>query len=133
MGNLTVPMQNSLRVKKTEAQVYLEHRDDAFAYLDARKEKYNASRVTPQEIVANTSVEKHWEAVTIYKEWLRNLGQEKWNNESSTKKASETTETQRQEESNPTEPTSTNTEEETIEEGTTSSPDGVGNSNGQDA
>ena len=98
MGNLTVPMRNIKDVEKTEAQVYLEHRKEVFEYLNKRKTKFNDSRVTPQEILENTSAEKSWEADSIYKDWLRNLGQEKTNVNSSTKKASETT-SEKQEES----------------------------------
>jgi len=80
MGNLTVPMKNVINVEKTEAKVYLEHRDSAFAYLDKRKaEGKSQHRITMQEIIEHTEVEQMWEASTIYREWLRNLGQEKWN------------------------------------------------------
>tara|TARA_Y100000593_G_C4277004_1_gene320641 strand:- start:253 stop:501 length:249 start_codon:yes stop_codon:yes gene_type:complete len=78
MGNLTVPNG------KTEAQVYLEHRDDAIKYLNGRRDKKLPYRITMQEIIDNTSVEKLWEAKTIYREWLRDSAQEKFDNESST-------------------------------------------------
>ena len=110
-----------------------EVKQTVFNYLDERRTKFNSTRVTIDELLSNTAIQKPAKANVLYREWLVKNAKEKLDNESSTKQASETTETQRQEESNPTEPTSTNTEEETIEEGTTSSPDGVGNSNGQDA
>ena len=113
-----------------------EVKQTVFNYLDERRTKFNSTRVTIDELLSNTAIQKPAKANVLYREWLVKNAKEKLDNESSTKQASETTETQRQEESNPTEPTPTNAKEETIEkraEGTESSPDGVGNSNGQDA
>ena len=79
MGNLTVPMKNNVQVAKKESQVYLEHRDSVFAYLDKMKSESGQLqfRVTLQDIIANTDAEKMWEASTLYKDWLRNSGKEK--------------------------------------------------------
>lgn len=77
MGNLTVPMKNNVQVAKKESQVYLEHRDSVFAYLDKLKSESGQFRVTLQDIIANTDAEKMWEASTLYKDWLRNSGKEK--------------------------------------------------------
>tara|TARA_Y100001963_G_scaffold50271_1_gene70399 strand:+ start:54 stop:293 length:240 start_codon:yes stop_codon:yes gene_type:complete len=76
MGNLTVPMKNNVQVAKKESQVYLEHRDSVFAYLDKLKSESGQFRVTLQDIIANTDAEKMWEASTLYKDWLRNSGKE---------------------------------------------------------
>ena len=76
MGNLTVPMKNNIQVAKKESQVYLEHRDSVFAYLDKLKSESGQFRVTLQDIIANTDAEKMWEASTLYKDWLRNSGKE---------------------------------------------------------
>ena len=76
MGNLTVPMKNNVQVAKKESQVYLEHRDSVFAYLDKLKSQSGQFRVTLQDIIANTDAEKMWEASTLYKDWLRNSGKE---------------------------------------------------------
>ena len=113
-----------------------EVKQTVFNYLDERRTKFNSTRVTIDELLSNTAIQKPAKANVLYREWLVKNAKEKLDNESSTKQASETTETQRQEESNPTEPTPTNAKEEPIEkraEGTESSPDGVGNSTGKDA
>ena len=77
MGNLTVPMKNVVQKEKKESQIYLEHRDSVFAYLDKMKSEIGQFRVTLQDIIANTDAEKMWEASTLYKDWLRNSGKEK--------------------------------------------------------
>ena len=77
MGNLTVPMKNVVQKEKKESQVYLEHRDSVFAYLDKMKGESGQFRVTPQDILENTDAEKLWEARTLYSDWLRNSGKEK--------------------------------------------------------
>ena len=77
MGNLTVPMKNVVQKEKKESQIYLEHRDSVFAYLDKLKSESGQFRVTLQDIIANTDAEKMWEASTLYKDWLRNSGKEK--------------------------------------------------------
>ena len=77
MGNLTVPMKNVIQKEKKESQVYLEHRESVFAYLDKMKKESGQFRVTPQDILANTDAEKLWEARTLYSDWLRNSGKEK--------------------------------------------------------
>tara|TARA_Y100001963_G_scaffold50270_1_gene70396 strand:+ start:54 stop:299 length:246 start_codon:yes stop_codon:yes gene_type:complete len=79
MGNLTVPIKNAIEFEKKESQIYLEHRDSVFAYLDKLKSESGQMqfRVTPQDIIANTDAEKLWEASTLYKDWLRNSGKEK--------------------------------------------------------
>lgn len=77
MGNLTVPMKNVVQKEKKESQIYLEHRDSVFAYLDKMKSEIGQFRVTLQDIIVNTDAEKMWEASTLYKDWLRNSGKEK--------------------------------------------------------
>ena len=76
MGNLTVPIKNAIEFEKKESQIYLEHRDSVFAYLDKLKSESGQFRVTLQDIIANTDAEKMWEASTLYKDWLRNSGKE---------------------------------------------------------
>ena len=122
------PHKNKLRVDKTEVQTYMDHRREVFEYLDVRKTRLNSSRITTQEILENTSTEKSWEAVNIYKEWLRKLGQEKINAKSSTKKAQKATETKLQEESNSEKSLRTESSEEESKTTTTSDPDGTGDS-----
>ena len=78
MGNLTVPMKNVVQKEKKESQVYLEHRESVFAYLDKMKKENIDFRITPQDIIANTDAEKMWEASTLYSDWLRNSGKEKF-------------------------------------------------------
>ena len=77
MGNLTVPMKNVVQKEKKESQIYLEHRDSVFAYLDKMKSEIGQFRVTLQDIIVNTDAEKMWEASTLYTDWLRNSGKEK--------------------------------------------------------
>ena len=97
-----------------------------FKYLDKRKTQFNSNRVTIDELLMNTAIQKPAKANVLYKEWLIKSAKEKFDNESSTKKASEAIETKRQEEGNSAESTSIESQEETSKTTTENDSDRIG-------